>query len=89
MPFHGSPLDILMDKQNKEPRDPGEIVPGIPAELEDFVPRPAPQVAGGAADGHDVLRRLGGTSTCEKVSGVRPVQTAGRLSSAANRNSAN
>jgi two-component system sensor kinase len=75
LPFAGTPFQVLMAKQNREPQPPREIVPGIPADLKELclaLLRRSPEAR---PDGHEALRRLGGTSSREEVPGVRSVQS--------------
>jgi hypothetical protein len=60
LPFSGSMFKVVLEKQEKAPRRPEELVPGLPRDLCDLaVALLAPQ-ARERPLGRDVLRRLGG-----------------------------
>jgi serine/threonine protein kinase/tetratricopeptide (TPR) repeat protein len=58
LPFAGNMLEVMMKKQNFEPAPPGEIVPGVPADLNELCSdllRIKPQMR---PTGREVLQRL-------------------------------
>lgn len=58
LPFAGNMLEVMMKKQNFEPAPPGEVVPGIPADLDELcrdMLRIRPQMR---PTGREVLARL-------------------------------
>ena len=76
LPFTGTPLQVLMDKQQLEPPVPAELVPGIPEDLNDLcvaLLRKSPEAR---PVGNEVLQRLGETpSGIDKPPGLRSVPT--------------
>ncbi len=61
LPFSGSPVQVLIDKQQREPRPPAAVVPGVPEDLNHLcvaLLRKSPEAR---LAGHEVLQRLGKT----------------------------
>ena len=59
LPFTGSPIQVLINKQQQEPRPPAEVVPGVPEDLNHLcvaLLRKSPEAR---LAGHEVLQRLG------------------------------
>lgn len=75
LPFGGSPFQVLMDKQKREPPPPCDIVSGIPEDLNNLCVALLRQSPDARPQGHEVLQRLGGASTAEETPGVRSAQT--------------
>ena len=59
-PFAGGSSDIMREKQRREPRPPGELVPGLPEDLERLCRELLRRDPRRRPDGAEVLRRLGG-----------------------------
>lgn len=61
LPFSGSPVQVLIAKQQQEPLPPAELVPGVPEDLNQLcvaLLRKSPEAR---LAGHEVLQRLGKT----------------------------
>lgn len=71
LPFVGTPLQILLDKQRLEPPRPSDFVKGIPPDLASLcldLLRTRPE---SRPNGKEVLRRLGRSDAPRSVSGMR------------------
>jgi eukaryotic-like serine/threonine-protein kinase len=71
VPFHGSYLQILTDKQNRDPRTPREVVPGVPADLDELCRDLLARDPTARPTGEQVLARLGRTERIITASGGR------------------
>ena len=71
LPFTGSPVQVLINKQQQEPRPPAEVVPGVPEDLNHLcvaLLRKSPEAR---LAGHEVLQRLGKTPTVSVAPAIR------------------
>lgn len=76
LPFTGTPLQVLVAKQQLEPPVPAEVVPGVPDDLNDLCVALLHISPEARPEGHEVLRRLGETpSGIDKPPGLRSVPT--------------
>ncbi len=73
LPFIGPPLQILQDKQTREPPPPRDLASEVPADLDALCVDLLRREAGARPSGEEVLRRLGPTT--EPGASVRPPST--------------
>jgi len=59
-PFDGMPLEVLMAKQFRSPAPPGQVVKGVPADLEELCMELLRTSPADRPDEREILRRLGG-----------------------------
>ena len=84
LPFLGSSLEVMMDKQRFDPPPPREVVPGLPEDLATLCIDLLRREPSSRPNGRDILRRLGGGMAAEPVSSRPLVVSASRRWSGAN-----
>jgi serine/threonine protein kinase len=67
LPFSGSPVQVLINKQQREPLAPVELVPGLPEDLNSLCVDLLHRSPGERPAGAEVLRRLGMTSAADEA----------------------
>jgi serine/threonine protein kinase len=72
-PFRGAPFEVLMKKQDLDPPDPADLVPGIPDDLRALCGELLRRDPRRRPSGDDILRRLG----AEPAESTPPPVTAG------------
>ena len=80
LPFIGSPIQVLIDKQQREPPAPAEVVPGVPADLNNLCVALLRQSPEARPAGHEVLQQLGKSQSATATPSVRPSVSAARTS---------
>ncbi|HWW61346.1 MAG TPA: protein kinase, partial [Thermoanaerobaculia bacterium] len=71
VPFHGSYLQVLTEKQHSDPPSPSAVVPGVPAELDDLCRDLLLRDPAARPTGDQILDRLGRTTRLVTSSGRR------------------
>ena len=69
VPFEGSYMDVLRDKQNADPRPPSELVADIPPDLEELCMRLLARDPQERPEGNEILEALGGSRRMSRPSG--------------------
>ncbi len=70
LPFLGSPVEVMMDKQRFDPPPPCELVPDLPDDLAALCIDLLRRDPSTRPTGHDILRRLGGGPDPDQGSGL-------------------
>lgn len=71
LPFSGSPVQVLIAKQQQEPLPPAELVPGVPEDLNQLCVALLRKSAEARLAGHEVLQRLGKTPSINVAPAIR------------------
>src|SRR5262245_3902669 len=72
LPFEGSPVDVLIDKQQREPRPPAAVVAGVPEDLNALCMELLRRDPGQRPSGAEVVRRLGSPAPAAPARPARP-----------------
>ncbi len=76
VPFQGSYLQVLTDKQNVDPPSPAKVVPGVPGNLDELCRDLLLRKPAERPTGEEILNRLGRTNLVTTSSGRRKIPSA-------------